>query len=136
MPVTYTADYNDDLQPTRVEDSLGGTSRILTTSYDAIGRPVGMTITDGNDARTATIGFNTSTGFPTTQSGDGGTVATVHDGWGRPWQYTDATGLTSTTTYTIDSQVATLDDGEGTYTYGYDGGSGEHRNSPHQLTSE
>ena len=130
MPVTYTADYNDDLQPTRVEDSSGGTSRILTTSYDAIGRPVGMTITDGNDTRTATIGFNTSTGLPTTQSGDGGTVATVYDSWGRPWQYTDATGLTSTTTYTIDSQVATLDDGEGTYTYGYDGGSGEHRRLP------
>jgi RHS repeat-associated protein len=130
MPITYHAGYNDQLQPTRVEETSGGTTRLTTTSYDALGRPLTTTITDGTDTRATTTGYDPATGLPTTQSGAGSTITTVHDTWGRVWKYTDATGLTSTTTYTTDGQVASFNDGEGAYGYRYDEPAGEHRRLP------
>lgn len=131
MPVTHYVDYDLDLRPTRVEETAGGSStRGATMSYDAIGRPVAATVSIGTDTLSTTTSYDQATGLPFRLSGDGGTVTTIYDTWGQIWKYTDSTGLTSTTSYTPDGRVATLDDGEGTYTYTYDGTTGEHRRLP------
>ncbi|NJP35962.1 RHS repeat domain-containing protein, partial [Micromonospora thermarum] len=46
-----------------------------------------------------------------------------YDSLGRQTSYTDADGVTSTTTYDLLGRVATSTDGKATRTYTYDGGS-------------
>lgn len=133
MPVTYNASYDNDLRPAEVVEISGGNpaARTTSTDYDRIGRPITTTVTDGNDTRTTTLGYHPATGLPTSVSGAGASVSTAYDGWGRASSYTDATDKTSTSTYTPDGQVATFDDGDGTYTFTYDDSSaGEHRRLP------
>ena len=75
------------------------------------------------------------------QSGErcrGGDVvlATVHadfDEFGRPWHYTDADGVTSTTTYDLADRPVSRDDGKGITSYGYNGGA-EHRGLPTSMS--
>jgi RHS repeat-associated protein len=127
IPVTYYASYDADLRPTRIEEISGTTTRIITRSYDVLGRQTSETVAVGNESLTRDTAYDPDTGLPTSSEGASGATSTTHDAWGRVWKYTDGSGLTSTTTYTIDGQVATVSDGEGTYTYTYDGPSGEHR---------
>lgn len=142
MPITYYAAYNDDLQPTTVQDlppanpdgTPGKALRTTTTSYDLLGRPLTTTIATDDDTRTSTRSYDADSGLPTKQSNADGAVQTEYDGWGRPWKYTDATGMVSTTYYTTDGQVATRNDGVGTYTYGYDVNPGEHRRLPNTVS--
>lgn len=130
IPTTYNAAYNADRQPTRTEENSGTTTRVTTQDYDALGRPTVSTVTLGQESRTTTTGYDFATGLPVSQSGAGGTLSAVYDTWGRLWKYTDASSLTSVTTYTRDSQPSTFNDGVGTYSYAYDGGTGEHRRLP------
>lgn len=133
MPTTYYATYSTDLHPTRIEERSGGTTRVTSQTHDTLGRPTSQTINIGSTTRTTTTGYESGTGLPSTESSSGSTVTTNYDSWGRAWKYTDAAGLTSTTTYTSDGQVATQNDGLGTYTYTYDGVS-EHRRLPTSIT--
>ena len=133
MPITHHFAYGKDLQPTRVVETSGSTTRTTTATYDDLGRPLTTTVADGADTRTSTTGYDTSTGLPTSQAGGGETTQSEYDSWARPHTYTDASGLVSTTTYTRDSQVATLNDGVGTYTYAYDTATGEHRRLPNSV---
>lgn len=133
MPVTYYAAYNDDLQPTKVEETSGNTTRATTTTYDKMGRVLTTTVTDGSDTRSTTQAYDPTTALPTGQTNDADSVTTRYDTWGRPWKYTDATGMVSTTTYTNDGQIATRDDGVGVYTYSYDIATGEHRRLPNTV---
>jgi len=135
MPTTYNAAYNDGLQPTQIVETSSGTTRTTTTNYDALGRPLTSTVavTGGgadNDTQTSVIGYNPASGLPTTVSGSDGIVTTAHDNWGRVKTYTDATGLTSAPTYTLDGRVAEFNDGSGVYAFTYDGPAGEHRRLP------
>ena len=51
-------------------------------------------------------------------------VVIAYDKLGRPTQYTDADGNTSKTTYDLEGRPATVFDGKGTQTFGYDETSG------------
>ena len=138
LPYTYDKTYDDDLQPTKVEqvhlnpDNSTSVLRTATTSYDVLGRTISVKIDDGTNSRTTTTSYDyTANGQPeTTVSVGTDTVSTTYDNWGRPWMYTDATGMISTYTYTVDGQPATVNDGQGTYTYSYDTAAGEHRRLP------
>jgi RHS repeat-associated protein len=55
---------------------------------------------------------------------DSQAVVIAYDKLGRPTQYTDADGNTSKTTYDLDGRTATVFDGKGTQTFGYDATSG------------
>ncbi|WP_406030281.1 DNRLRE domain-containing protein [Nocardioides sp. NBC_00163] len=132
MPVTHYAAYDEALQPTRVTESSGATTRTTTISYDLLGRSqTTTTTTQGGgieaDSRSMTTGYDPKTGMPTTQSNTDGAITTTYDTWGRVSTYTDSLGNTSTTSYTVDGQIASFNDSAGTYTYTYDGPSGEHR---------
>jgi uncharacterized protein RhaS with RHS repeats len=67
-----------------------------------------------------------------TQTMGAKTTSLVYDTWARPKTYTDATSLVPTTTYQADGQVASMNDGLGTYTYTYEpGGQAKTRRKRH-----
>jgi RHS repeat-associated protein len=138
MPVTHYRAFDAELRPVEILETSGTNAdgsakvaRTTTTSYDNLGRPVTTTITAGGDTRTSTIDYAAGTGLATGVSGSGDPVTTGFDSWGRVTSYTDGTGMTSTTRYTPEGDIATFDDGEGTYTYSYrDAAAGEYRPLP------
>lgn len=99
---TTDMDYDSAVRPTQV---------VGATTGEAPSTPVPAT----------SFGYDPDTGFQTTTSDGTRTLTTGYDSIGRVVSYTDADGNTSTSTYTIDGQLATHDDGKGTYTYTYDG---------------
>jgi RHS repeat-associated protein len=132
MPVTHIVDYDDDLQPTRVEELSGPdpehmvVTRITTTSYDSLGRVTGKTLStvgSGVDAETIATNYTYAdqNGLPSEVTSADKTVTVGYDSWGRANAYTDAVGTNSATTYDAAGQVATFNDGTATYDYGYDG---------------
>lgn len=133
MPTTYQAAYGGELQPTRVEERSGSTTRVTTTGYDALGRQTSQTISIGTQSRSTSTGYDPVTGLAATTSSGADTVTTTYDTWGRVKTYTDATGATAATTYTADGLVATKSDGVGTYTYTYDSDT-EHRRMPTSIS--
>ncbi|HEY2334762.1 MAG TPA: RHS repeat-associated core domain-containing protein [Solirubrobacterales bacterium] len=135
--VTRFASYNQLAEPLEVIESPGGkeaTTRKAITTYDTAGRALSAKQIGGGKelAPTATV-YSSSTGLPVEQkficeTGCEGfkSRASVgeYDALGRPVKYTDADGNTSTTTYNLDSQVATTSDAKGSQVYGYDSISG------------
>lgn len=126
MPVTHHKTYDGELRPVEVIETSGvnadGTpkvARTTTSSYDNLGRPVTTAVLAGGDTRTTTLAYHPATGLPIRVTGSGDPVATGYDTWGRVKSYTDGAGMTSTTSYTPESQVAAFHDGEGTYAYTY-----------------
>ncbi|KAB2813059.1 hypothetical protein F9L07_15300 [Pimelobacter simplex] len=133
VPTTFQAAFDSDLRPTRVEERSGPTTRVTLSEYDDLGRSTSQTVRISSSSRTTTMTYDAATGLPVTASGEGGTVTTGYDSWARVTSYTDATGLTSATKYTVGGQVATQSDGVGTYSYTY-GGGGEHRPLPTSIS--
>ncbi|WP_261558306.1 DNRLRE domain-containing protein, partial [Frankia tisae] len=132
LPVsTYT--YNDLNEALTEVETVSSTTRTTTTTYDSAGRKTSEAVAaspaanGGSTIPTATYGFDSATGLPTTTTADSVTLTTGYDSWGRVTSQTDADGNSSTTSYDIAGRIATAADGKGTYTYTYDGGSGEHR---------
>jgi RHS repeat-associated protein len=136
LVTTYSA-YNGLSQPTRVEESPGsveGKGRLLNTEYDAAGREVKSERLGGGEFLKPTITtYDPKTGLPVEQKllcevscelVDTQAVIVAYDELGRPIQYTDADGGTSTTKYDLLGRPATIFDGKGTQTYGYDETSG------------
>ena len=127
LPTTFNADYNDDQQPTSVIETNGNTVRTTTNTYDAAGRikSTGITVAGGDAADpalpTTAYAYNPD-GTLDSQTAGGETIAYTYDTWGRPKTYTDASALTSTTTYSPSGEVATFNDGSGTYSYAYSHG--------------
>ncbi|WP_240742020.1 DNRLRE domain-containing protein [Micromonospora zingiberis] len=124
----------DMYQQTRVvtEKTSTATLRTTTTTYDAAGRTYETSVAVAAGLGTAVpITRNVhdqATGrLSRVQSVVGGLataqVVTVHDSLGRQISYTDADGVTSTTTYDLLGRVATSNDGKATRTHTYDGGS-------------
>lgn len=139
MPVSETTYTTEWALPGTLTETAGATVRTSTVSYDAAGRTTGnhLAVTPAPDGGApvgdTTFGYDPATGEQATvSSADGSVLTTGRDSLGRVVSYTDATGhQTTTTTYTIDGQVATVNDGKGTTTYTYDGtdasGQEEHR---------
>ncbi len=132
LPVsTYT--YNDLNQTLTEVETVNTTTRTTTFTYDTAGRKTSEAITaspaadGGTTLPTATYGYDSSTGLPTTTTANSITLTSGYDSWGRTTSQTDADGNTASTTYDIDGRIATTGDGKGTYTYTYDGTTGEHR---------
>ncbi|WP_243407460.1 DNRLRE domain-containing protein [Frankia canadensis] len=132
LPVSaYT--YNNLNQTLTEVETVNSTTRTTTSTYDSAGRKTSEAYAaspaaDGGTALpTATFGFDASTGLPTTTTANSVTLTTGYDSWGRVTSQTDADGNTSSTAYDIDGRISTSGDGKGTYTYTYDGTTGEHR---------
>ena len=131
--------YNVYLEPlTRTETwtAADGTTatRTTTSTYDAAGRPTGSTpATAGTGMGTAVPAsknvYSDTSGLPTsTQNVDaGGAVTaelkTAYDDYGNVTSYTDASGNVRHFTYDLADRVLTRDDGKGTATLTYNGGS-------------
>ncbi|HST82477.1 MAG TPA: DNRLRE domain-containing protein [Kineosporiaceae bacterium] len=118
-------------------ETSGTTTRTTANTYDGAGRvsKTAITVSPATDGGTAlpdvTYGYDPATGDATSWSTSGVTMSAGYNLLGEQTSFTDADGASSTTTYTIDGQVATLNDSKGTYTYTYDGtdaaGKSEHR---------
>lgn len=118
---------------TVVEKTPSGTvHRTRTLTYDGAGRLVTTAVTGaagtGEPVPASRLVYDPTTGLPveTHSLATDGSVAAklvrVWDRLGRPTSYTDADGVTSTTTYDLLSRPATTSDGKGTRTLTYDGG--------------
>lgn len=140
IPVTYTTGYNDENQPTSLEDisaagctakasstcSASAITASTSTVYDALGRPTSITkATTGssvlNETIQTTLAYDPATGLETSTSSAGQSVTTGYDTWGRVTSYTDALGTSSSTSYDSAGNIGTFNDGAATYTYNYDG---------------
>lgn len=127
IPTTYISNYDDDLNPTTIQELSGGVvTRTTTTTYDNVGRVTNLTkATAGsgvtNETITTTYGYDNSTGLPTTivRPSDNATISTVYDNWGRIISYVDAFGATSTSAYDAAGNLASITSSGGTYTYTY-----------------
>jgi RHS repeat-associated protein len=120
---TYTTWDN----PLTVTETSGTTTRTSTSGYDTAGRPttVAVAVTPAADGGTAvptvTTGYDPATGDATTVTNGSTTISTGYNSIGQVTSYTDADGQASGSTYTIDGQLKTLNEGKGVYTYTYDG---------------
>lgn len=116
--------------------------RVTTITYDGVGRPSTTAVSSpsgtGTALSTTRYLYDPATGTSIkTQSLDAGSnvVAEIirgYDSLGRQNSYTDADGVTTTTTFDIASRVATQADTKATRTYTYNGGS-ERRGLPTQV---
>jgi RHS repeat-associated protein len=125
VTLTYTA-FN---MPRTKTETVGATTRTTTTSYDAAGRPATVTVTGGigtGVSATATS-YSTSTGqvdavCETSCAPGNARIDRTYDDFGRETSYTDAGGVTSTTTYDVASRTVATYDGKETQTRTYDQG--------------
>ncbi|MFC7500504.1 DNRLRE domain-containing protein, partial [Nocardioides sp. GCM10030258] len=128
-PITYHAGFDDELNPTSVQELSGGAgTRTTTKTYDNLGRVLSSSVVVGGsevaaDTITNTYGYAVSTGLSTTvtaSAGSTGTVTTSYDAWGRETGYQDVTGNTAATTYDATGRLATSDTGTTSTSYAYD----------------
>ena len=133
LPVT-TYTYDDYLNVATKTETFGSPgTRMTTYGYDTAERPSTQAITTTGTGmgtaipETRTV-YSASTGLPTDTEtlNSAGTVtadiSTTYDDFGNPLTYTDASGNTTTNSYDIASRVTSVNDGEGTTTYGYSPG--------------
>ncbi|MFG1917607.1 RHS repeat-associated core domain-containing protein [Micromonospora sp. NPDC048898] len=130
LPVTVTT-YDMRNQPRVVtEKTSAGTLRTTTTTYDSAGRAYETSMAAPGLGTALPISRNVyeaATGRVLHVQSIIGGLATVqvskgYDGLGRQTSYTDADGITSTTTFDLLGRVATSNDGKATRTHTYDGG--------------
>lgn len=115
-----------------LESPGGGTSNVRKTvfTYDAIGRQVSRKQEGGGTSVPKTeTDYDSTSGLPIAQrfvceSCDNQEVVTSYDALGRPIQYSDADGNVSKAKYDLMGRLATVEDGKGTQTFGYDSTSG------------
>ncbi len=122
---TYTMDSKPDTLIER-RPSTGAVVRTTDINYDAAGRVSTVAVTTTTEVPSTSVptmshGYSATTGLPATMSDGTRTITTGYDALGQVTSYTDADGNISTSTYTIDGQVATASDGKGTTAYTYDG---------------
>jgi RHS repeat-associated protein len=126
--------YNEPIEAIESPAGESGNTRKTIASYDPAGRPLTQKIEGGGKelSPTQTV-YSTSTGMPVEQkftceakceSFDSQATVVAYDKLGRPVKYTDADVNTSETTYDLLSRPATIFDGKGTQTFGYDATSG------------
>jgi RHS repeat-associated protein len=126
IPTTRTT-YSRWGAPAATVETSGTSTRTATNTYDGAGRlsstaiAVSPAADGGTPLPAVTVGYDTATGDAVTWTASGVSVSAGFNTLGKQTSYTDADGNTSSTTYTIDGQPATRNDGKGTYTYTYDG---------------
>ncbi|WP_167402566.1 DNRLRE domain-containing protein [Micromonospora viridifaciens] len=131
LPVTVTT--YDMFNQSRVvtEKTSAGTLRTTTTTYDGAGRAYETSVAVASGLGTAVPiirnVYDQATGrLVRVQSVVAGLataqVVKAYDALGRQTSYTDADGVTSTTTYDLLGRPATTNDGKAQRTYTYDGG--------------
>jgi RHS repeat-associated protein len=136
--VTRYLDYNALDEPTEIVESPGGKeeegkTRKTNRTYDEAGRPTSSRQVGGGVTLPRTvIAYHSTTGLPVEQkfacyTGDTGcsvsddqATISAYDELGRPAQYTDADGSTSTAKYDLLGRPTEIFDGKGTQTFGYD----------------
>ena len=107
-----------------VTETSGSTTRTATNTYDAAGRPVSESsatsgLTGSTPLPTTTTGYDTGTGDQLTITQGTAVLTATYDAIGRQLTQVDADSNTTTNTYDIDGNLATVNDGKGTYTYTY-----------------
>jgi RHS repeat-associated protein len=132
--VTKYPAFNQLGEATEVVESPGGgtlNTRKTIITYDSAGRETSKkTEGGGTSVLPSETHYNKTTGllverdFICEPGCDTQAVVTAYDKLGRPVQYTDADGNTSKTTYDLDGRTASVYDGKGTQTFGYDSTSG------------
>lgn len=127
LSVTTYEDYSRLNQPRREVERVGATERVSTTEYDPAGRKTSEALTSqaGEPLPAVTSGYDSATGLPTTTQTIEAlatirTVSRTYDSLGRMTRYTDADGVTSTTSYDLLSRPTTTNDGLGQQTRSYD----------------
>lgn len=130
-PTVTTGGFDYLGSPTRVVQMAGTSKHITVTAYDNVGRktssiPSSVNAPSGEVAAKPTY----YTYFPYTGAlwavSDSSPLTNdaafmSRDSWGRVIAQTDGNGNSATTTYNAAGQVATFNDGKGTYSYTYDG---------------
>ncbi|MFJ6985648.1 MULTISPECIES: DNRLRE domain-containing protein [unclassified Streptomyces] len=120
---TMTVEYDLWGNTAKTSETVGGTTRTITRSYDAAGRATTVQTTGGlgQTVPTATTEYDPATGQQTkTTSPTGGTVTRAYDKLGREISYTDADGGVTTTEYDLlDRQVKTANNIPSSTTYTY-----------------
>ncbi|WP_238449628.1 RHS repeat-associated core domain-containing protein [Micromonospora sp. 4G55] len=129
-------------QRTVTERNSSGVQRTTTLTYDAAGRQLEGTVTGPVSSgepieKRRNVYDQASAQLVRTETVNGSGVVTAqvvrgYDALGRSTSFTDADGNVSTTTYDIASRPSVVNDGKGTRTLTYDGGS-ERRGLPTQL---
>ena len=137
IPTTTMTAYDKWDDSLIVTQTSGTTTRTTTKTFDAAGRPsttalvVSPAADGGTPVPTITTGYDPTTGDATTATDGTSTTTTGYNTIGEVTSYTDADAQATISTYTIDGQPHTVNDGKGTYTYTYDGtdanGATEHR---------
>jgi YD repeat-containing protein len=131
LPLT-TVTYNLlDEQETEVE-TVGATTRTLTSGYDTAGRQTTATVTSsiGTTLPTVTFEYDSKTGLlikkSTTVSEKTTSVTNVFNSLGQLTSYTDASGVKTTYEYEPerDARLTAVNDGKGMQTYTYDATTG------------
>jgi RHS repeat-associated protein len=122
LPAIPTTQYTYDLYGNTLTrtDTSGTTTRTWSYGYDAADRLSTTSVTGfGTSLPQITQHYDAATGLPSTTTDGTVTISRTYDNLGRLKTYTDADGNTSTYAYTLDDQVASLNDGKGTQTYTY-----------------
>ncbi|MEU0097963.1 DNRLRE domain-containing protein [Streptomyces sp. NPDC006267] len=121
---TMTAEYNWWGDTARTTEKAGASTRTITHSHDAAGRPVSVTTTGGigTAVPTATTTYDPDTGRAVkSTSPTGGTITRAYDDLGRLISYTDADGGTTTTEYDLLNRPVQVGNSvPSTVTYTYD----------------
>ncbi len=137
LPITRYVSYTALGRPTEViEETTGSTpgTRTTTNSYDSAGRLTSKQISGGGNQipKVETV-YDATKGLPTIRrfvcplsepSCDKETITATYDALGRVTAYQDADGGESKTTYDVNGRPASVSDGKGTQTFGYDPASG------------
>ncbi|MFJ3701248.1 MULTISPECIES: DNRLRE domain-containing protein [unclassified Streptomyces] len=122
--VDTTTEYDGWGNATLVTDHTGGTTRTTATTYDAAGRPTGVTVGGGlgQPVPKSTTDYDPATGQITrVSSPTAGTVTKEYDRLGRQIVYTDADGGVTRTEYDLlDRPVTVSDSVPSVVTYAYD----------------
>ncbi|MEV0589615.1 LamG-like jellyroll fold domain-containing protein [Nonomuraea sp. NPDC050310] len=127
LPLTEIKSYSYWGTETEASDTAGSVVRTRTTRYDAAGRVTSELIAAspqgdaGQPLPEMLTAYDPSTGLVTKSSAGSAEITVAHDGFGRIVSYTDADGNVSTTTYDVDDNIRTFDDGKGVTTYTYGG---------------
>ncbi|MEO3974969.1 DNRLRE domain-containing protein [Streptomyces sp. CAU 1734] len=121
---TMTVEYDQWGNTAKTTETAAGSSRVITRSHDAAGRPTTVAVTGGlgQAVPTTTTQYDPLTGKETgTTSTTAGTISRAHDRLGREISYTDADGGVTTTEYDLlDRQVKVSNSVPSSVTYTYD----------------
>lgn len=148
VPNSSITAYTVRQQTERTVDTSGAVTRTTTNQYDSVsGRLMTTSITSNNPDDVSIpdtmLSYDPKTGAVQTTKfagTDPRTISQAYDTWGRVISYTDASGVTSQTSYQSDGLVSSVDDGKGTYHYTYDNnnpdaGPVEHRGLVTSMTT-